>query len=278
MKDISIISAHFKDFDWIELLINQIKLNSEISNIREIIIINQDRCESSKIKLQQLHELIRVVEFPVSEKHFQIQGHDHAAVLNAAVLEASGDYICIFDSDAHPISNNWMSQCSKILEDYDAILAESPDGSGTHPCFMVFKNEHKQLSLAFDERLFEDRVDTGRLIGQQLSRAGQKVFYSEPRRCFSGLWGTTYMDAVYHHGNGSFHASGPLLTAQVTWLHHFFRERVLYDRQYEFTLVSSALYHLQSAYLKCKFGYLKPVKSRLLKMIEGITSVLFRKN
>ncbi len=265
MKDVTIITTHFKDFLWIELLVEKILSNTNISKICEIIIINQDHCESSRDRLQKLHHLIRVVEYPISEKHFQLQGHDHAAVLNAAVLESRGQFICIFDSDAHPVNPHWLDKCEGILRTHDAVLARCPITMGSHPCFMVLKKEHTQIPLAFDERLFVDGIDTGRLIGEQLSRAGQRVFYSEPTKSFSGLWGTTYLNSVYHHGNGSFYKAGQLLTVQVTWYHHFFRDRLLQDKIYELTLFRKMQYQLVAACLGLNLK-LKQIKTNCVKL------------
>jgi hypothetical protein len=266
MRDVTILTAHFKDFSWIELFIEQIRNNTDISRLREILIINQDRCEESRKGLQKLHELVRVLEYPVSEKHFLRQGHDHAAVLNAAVLEGKGRYICILDSDSHPISPDWLDHCGAILKNHDAILARCPDRPGTHPCFMVVKREHIALPLRFDKNLFEDGSDTGRLIGKQLISAGERVYLAEHVGAFSGMWGSIYLGVVYHHGSGSFHLSGPLLTAQVTWSHRFFRERVLKDRCYSLHGIRKVQWGFAERCFKLRDRYFKPFKTRCSKI------------
>jgi hypothetical protein len=245
MIDLTLITTHFYDFLWIELWVEQICKTTDKSAIREILIIDQDRLEISRKKIQRLEPRIRVLQYPKSEAHFAIMEHDHPAVLNAAVLEAQGKYICIFDSDAHPVSSNWLNKCDHLLRDYDAILAKEISGPNlSHPCFMLFKQEHRQIPLIFDDKTFTEGMDTGRLIASQLKSANQRVYLAEPTPAFSGYWGSIYIESIYHHGQGSFHGGGPRLTAQINWANKYFRKRVINNRTYTLSFFRKIQYRI----------------------------------
>jgi len=255
LKNISFITAHFYDFAWTELLVKNIRRSTPDSLIREIIIINQDRNKKSQIHLESLDPFVRVVEYPKSEQHFLWTRHDHAAVLNTAVKEAKGDYIFIFDSDAHPMSDQYVKNCEKILENYDAILAEDPTNPNfTHPCFMLIRQRHIQLNLTFDQGLFENCTDTGRLIGKQLLDSGECVFICRETPAFGGKWGSIYLDSIYHHGHGSFKGvNDELLQKQIRWENEYFREYIISHQEYNLSLRSAFSFYLKKSALKIKF-------------------------
>lgn len=236
MDDISIITTHFYDFDWTELLIKNIQQFTDSGKIKEILIINQDRCKKSADRLVELDHKIRVIEYAKSEAHFEKMGHDHAAVLNLAVKEAEGKWIIIFDSDAHPISNEWLHLCEKYTSSFDAILAQDPTCKIlSHPCFMVIKKDLVDIPLLFDDRLFSDEMDTGRLIAEQIKRTGKKVLLVPPTPAFNGYWGYIYLNSIYHHQSGSFLGGDDRLKNQISWKHKFFKYVVVQRRKYNFS-------------------------------------------
>jgi hypothetical protein len=243
---ISFITTHFYDFDWTGLLIRQLLATTPAARIHEILIIDQDREETSRERLAGLAPGVRVVQYPKSERHFEWTRHDHAAVLNAAVREAHGELICLFDSDAHPISAEWLGRCDTLLTSHHAIMAQTEEEpSYSHPCFMLLQRRHAALGLAFDEGLFENCIDTGRLIARQLRRAGERVFMAAPRRAFGGRCGSLLLDSIYHHGKGSFAGvSDPLLRSQTHWDNRFFRDRVIRDQVYYLSATQAFKYHL----------------------------------
>jgi hypothetical protein len=247
MKDITFIVTHFFDFYWTELCVRQICKTTEPSAIREILIINQDRLEASRERIKDLDSRIRVLEYPKSEAHFAVMGHDHPAVLNEAIYEAQGKYICIFDSDAHPFSSDWLSKCDRLLQNHDAVLAEEVGAIGfSHPCFMMIKKEHRNIPLVFDDKLFTEDVDTGRFVANQLRNANQRVYLAKPMAAFSGYWGSIYLDSIYHHGHGSFHGATRRLTKQITWANKYFQIKVVHFRSYDFSFYERIQYRIIS--------------------------------
>jgi hypothetical protein len=234
LNEISIITTHFYDFHWIELWIKQIRQYTNPNLIKEILVINQDRNEESRKRLQKLDDDIRVLEYPISKRHFEVTGHDHAAVLNAAILEARSEWIIIFDSDSFPTTSIWVDKCNAILQTYDAIVAQVPDiPTLSHPCFMVLNQDSAHIPLKFDELLFSDKFyDTGRLVGQQIIRSGKNVYFAPPKKAFNGYWGSIYLDSIYHHSSGSFLGGDERLTKQITWQSLYFRKAIFLKNKY----------------------------------------------
>ncbi len=246
MESVTFIVTHFYEFRWLEVWIRKVLEFTPTEVIREILIIDQDRTDLSRTRLGLLDSRVRVLQYPRSVQHIAIASHDHAAVLNRAVLEARGDYICILDSDAFPIDSEWFNTCNDLLANNDAILAQHPTQPFfSHPCFMLLKSQHVSIPLCFDEGLFtEKKIDTGRRILRQLTEAGQRVTLVPPSRGFSGEWGYVYLDSIYHHHAGSFHGGTKQLKTQLTWSHHYFRQRVLEDGIFELNFHQLLFYRL----------------------------------
>jgi hypothetical protein len=232
----SFITTHFHDHGWTERLIRQLRRTTPPEAIAEILVVDQDRTPASAERLSALDPAVRVVQYPRSPKHFEWTRHDHAAVLNHAVTETRGELICLFDSDAHPISAAWWPQVMELLDTYDAVLARERDTDFSHPCFMVFAATQGS-GLRFDQDLFtEHHRDTGRMIARQLLDRGQRVCLLPPEDAFGGRFGSVYLGCIYHHGKGVFAGvDDPLLQRQIGWEHRWYRARVLEDETYDLT-------------------------------------------
>jgi Glycosyl transferase family 2 len=230
------ITTHFHDMAWTERLIRQLRGTTPEEAIAEILVVDQDRTPASAERVSALDRSVRVLQYPPSPKHFEWTRHDHAAVLNRAVMEARGALICLFDSDAHPITPAWWPRVTALLDSYDAVLAQAPGTAFSHPCFMVFPATQGP-GLRFDEDLFtEHHRDTGRMIAQQLLTRGQRVCLLPPEAAFGGRFGSVYLGSIYHHGKGVFAGvDDPLLQRQIGWEHRWYRARVLEDETYDLT-------------------------------------------
>lgn len=232
----SFITAHFHDLGWTERLIRQLRRTTPHEAIAEILVIDQDRTEASAERLSALDPAVRVLQYPRSPKHFEWTRHDHAAVLNRAVAETSAELTCLFDSDAHPITEAWWPRVMELLDSFDAVLAREPGTDFSHPCFMVFPAAEGP-GLRFDEDLFtEHHRDTGRMVARQLQDRGQRVCLLAPETAFGGRFGSVYLGSIYHHGKGLFAGvEDPLLRRQIGWEHRWYRARVLHDETYDLT-------------------------------------------
>jgi glycosyltransferase involved in cell wall biosynthesis len=233
---VSFITTHFHDVGWTERLIRQLRATTPHEAIAEILVVDQDRTPASAERLSALDRAVRVVQYPRSSRHFEWTRHDHAAVLNHAVTDARGELICLFDSDAHPISPAWWPRVMELLRSYDAVLARERGTDFSHPCFMAFAATQGP-GLRFDQDLFtEQHRDTGRMIARQLRDRGQRVCLLAPEDAFGGRFGSVYLGCIYHHGKGVFAGvDDPLLQRQIGWEHRWYRARVLEDETYDLT-------------------------------------------
>lgn len=251
LENITIITTHFYDFSWTKTLIDRLIQNTDFSRIKEVIIINQDRSVESREKLQDIASFATIVGYPKNEEYFKKRGHDHAAVLNLAVQQATGDFICIFDSDCHPFSSSWLPDCEDLMNHYDAVVALDKNRSEkfgeqlSHPCFMMLKKRHLSIPLAFDEGFNEPKNDTGRLIGRQIERTGDKVLYIKPTIGFDGSHGEIYLDKIYHHRKGTYKGADGRLTSQIGFRDEFFRNIVIKHGRYQMNMFDELRYKIR---------------------------------
>jgi hypothetical protein len=242
VQNISFLCTHFGSFEWIDLWASQVRQTVPSGLVAEMVVINQDRTPASRDELIRRIPGVKVLEYPRDEVMFKHMGHDHATVLNQAMHDVCGEWVCIMDSDAHATSLSWLDRVENLLNSHDAVLAEDSGNLGlSHPCFMFIRGDHAKRGLRFDAGIPGPGSDTGRLIGKQLVEQGRKVYLAPGRGVFGGLWGALYLESIYHHGHGSFNSAGPRLQCQLTWRDKFYRDRVLSGRRYELSLAELLL-------------------------------------
>ena len=199
-----VLTVHFRDFAWTALLIANVERYVPDEHLGSIFVVDQDRSERSARVLRALSPRVVVLTFEPSEPHMVV-GHDHARVLERAMVHTGADALLLFDSDCHPRDARFFPVLREHIAHFDAICALAPWKDGlTHPCFMAFGPAVDRAALSFDEGLFEPPFfDTGRLIGRQLLESGLTVELLGHERPFRGRHGTLYFDGtVYHHGGG----------------------------------------------------------------------------
>lgn len=246
-KTITILTAHFGDFDWTECLLKKIRDSIDPQKYSlQLLVINQDRTRASREHLAGLgHPTI--LEYRRNEVYFSAMGHDHPWVLDCALKKVHGDVLVIFDCDAHPVKEEWVEWVIKKLEDSDAVLAEDHCRPGlSHPCFMAFTRDAYQTGLSFCKGVLEDEEDTGRQIKQQLENAGMKCSMLPPVHLFCGASGILYEQMIYHHGSGTFHASeDSALLGQVRDMSTKIKKLVLESGAYKFKFRDEAGYKVK---------------------------------
>lgn len=252
INNLTVITAHFADFDWTKMLVERINSLVPKSKLLELIIINQDRTEESTTKLKQISPDAIIKIYPRNEQLFELQGHDHASVLTKALNEAKGNFICVIDSDAHPINQNWIKSCEDILAYYDAILANVPGKmTESHPCFMLFKRKLLDLDLSFELGIHEKESDTGRRLGKYLLTNGVNVYFANAAPAFNGYYGWIYLESIYHHRSGTFWgASDARIKAQISWDNEYFKEIVIKSQRYYLTVKEYLKFKLHSYLFK----------------------------
>ena len=201
----TVVSCHYGDLFWIEHMLNQVHKHSA-GHVREAVIVDQSR--NSAEALAELPLVSQVLMFEPHAAQIAVEGHDHPSALDRAVQETefTTSHIIVMDSDAFPISDDWIERFD------DISLALTPGSKGsTHPCLMVFPTRLK-AKVNFSEGYLERATrkgapDTGRRVGAQLTATGEPVTLLEHTAAFNGYRGSFYLDgAYYHHGHGSFMA------------------------------------------------------------------------
>ncbi len=187
--------------------------------VPDLVLIDQDRSPASAARLARLPRVRQVVQSPPCPDQVARLGHDHPAALNLAMsLPVETSHLMVVDSDSFPIDGSWLARLEARLDGCDAVVAADPRRSGlSHPCLMVLPVDAR-TGLDFAEGLLEVGIDTGRLVGLQLVRAGYRIHVDHPTAGFGGRRGSLYLDGTfYHHGSGSFAAptADPIVRRQV---------------------------------------------------------------
>ena len=229
-RSYTVVTCHFGDPFWITHALTALDRHSD-GRVRQVVVVDQSRC--SEAALAKLPRVSRVLAFPVDQGEIGCVGHDHAASLNRALrsIAFSTSHVLVMDSDCFPVDPSWLDRLG------DVTLAGDPQKLGlSHPCLMAFPREFAG-AIDFAEGLREVFIDTGRLVGLQLARAGAAVAFTRPRRAFCGLRGDFYLDGtVYHHGSASFISSGDdRLRRQVSAAEEEFYRRLVARGQYGLT-------------------------------------------
>lgn len=171
-----------------------------MGQIAEIFVIDQNR-EKPPVNIDSRITL-RVKRFPSDPVQLELLGHDHPASLQQAIhsIRFSGERIIIMDSDCLPVNDQWSSKLSEVTM---PLLAADPAKWGlTHPCYMILEVSSLRY-VNFSEGVSTVGIDTGRLVGHQLSSAGIQLKLDHGR---PAPWGRGYFyhgGAVYHHGSAS---------------------------------------------------------------------------
>ena len=200
-RSYTVVTCHFGDPFWIRHSLSQLDRCSD-GRVTDVVVVDQNR--AGEPWLAGLPRVSRVLSFPVDQREVDLLGHDHPAALNRTLrsVEFSTSHVLVMDSDCFPIDPSWLDRLGNVT------VAGDPQKLGlTHPCLMAFPVECAGR-IDFAEGLHEVFIDTGRLVGLQLARAGAEVAFTAPRRAFRGLRGDFYLDGtVYHHGSASFISS-----------------------------------------------------------------------
>lgn len=217
----ALLATHFGNAFWIELLLSRARRAFPEVSDDDIYVIDQDRTRDSAQRLQDLLGPVHILRYPPSQPHFEVTGHDHAHVLTRAARDVDAETLVVFDSDAHPLTDDVGERIAARLEQADAVLAaDGPVGTWSHPCFMVFGPRIDRNRLVFDTEQLEHGMDTGRKVFDDLVELGYRPELLRPEPAFGGLWGSLYLGGrVYHHGSGSFdsHDDPRFLRQVATW-------------------------------------------------------------
>lgn len=146
----------------------------------------------------------------------------HAVALDLAVLTCTTDVAVILDSDAVPLTEDWIDTVVDPLRDDGLVLFGTRSRRAfVHPMFMavdVAEFTRRRLTFAVHQApgatdatkvWGSTAFDTGEWLTRMVDRSEIGFLETTPNRV-EGLAGMTVGDAVYHHGGVTRAAEGGL--------------------------------------------------------------------
>ena len=204
----TVVACHFGDPFWITEMARRIVAFSTADRVPEILVVDQDRPARHRAALAALPRVRRVVSYPVETGQVERLGHDHPASLNRACREPlDTSHVRVMDSDTL-VGDGWLAELDRALARHECVLAGDRRAGISHPCFMAMHVEALG-AVDFADAVTTLGVDTGRLVGYQLDRAGRSVQVMLPDGVgFSGRRGDLYLGStVLHVKSASFSSS-----------------------------------------------------------------------
>ncbi|MGH2980207.1 MAG: hypothetical protein ACRDLQ_11325 [Solirubrobacterales bacterium] len=191
-------------FPWISLCLQQLARHTSAGEYR-VLVYDQSRLPEHEQILRE-HD-VEVFSDP-DGRHMP-----HAAALDLLVDRVEGaEFIVTLDTDAFPVSDDWLGQLTGSLHDGAALAGIYRDEMmpGIRPFIHVSGLcIRRETLLGLDVSFARDKgQDTGQNITDALTGMGKRLnpLFRSNKRNFHFLIGGLYGDLVYHHGAGSRHA------------------------------------------------------------------------
>jgi len=216
-KSFTVITTHYGDQFWVDLLVKQIHNEGQIKEILIAQNYSSSEIKSGWTSPYSTHEDYPKVKVLTKENEYpEHASKQHTDLLNWTTQNHLflGEFVVFFDSDCFPVDVNWLTKVDELLNDYEAILSMNPTSRfSVHVCFLVIKSEIlKEVNFNFerhttvrDGNKFELRKETGSDLAFILSRKKHKIYLLEPEYIFGRLGTTTYLGGkIVHIGGQSF--------------------------------------------------------------------------
>jgi glycosyltransferase involved in cell wall biosynthesis len=214
-RPVSIVTVTYDTFFFVRLLVE--KVREFIGNrAYEIIVVDRGSTDGTLEWCAQQAD-IRVVHVPQTGPR-----HEHGKAAEKGVRAAKHEIIVFMDSDAHPVSPDWLQLTADKLGD-DCRLAGpkviashpgNPFGWYIHPHFMVFHKEDLGGDVVL-RKVRREKTDTGEEATLRLLRKGRQIEALPLESCsalYPGHPLTAYSRFSFEHphfptiGAGVFHA------------------------------------------------------------------------
>ena len=162
---------------WVQLLVQQVRRLVGARDY-EIIVVDRLSGDGTRAWLRRQPD-VRVLIRP----HFPWErGHKHGEAAEAAVRRARHERIVLLDSDAHPLSADWLTESVDRLDAQTRLAGAvfrdrhrgNPHGWYVHPHFMAFLKADLGRLIVLRKRFGED-TDTGEEATMRVLAAGYGV-------------------------------------------------------------------------------------------------------
>lgn len=175
LPPVSVITVTFDTLFFIRLLVEKVRMHIG-TRPYEIIVVDRGSTDGTCEWLAQQPD-VRILSLPQHTRR-----HDHGEAAEEAVRIARYDIITLLDSDAHPVSDQWLTLTADKLNEHTRLAGPVFEGRHkgnsygwyVHPHFMTFWK--KDLgSLVVLRKMRGDSTDTGEEATIRMLDAKQNV-------------------------------------------------------------------------------------------------------
>jgi len=201
LQPVSIVTVSYDTLFFVRLLVEKVR---EFIGARdyELVVVDRGSRDGTREWLGQQND-VRLLSLPAQ------RDHTHGEAAEAGIATAKHDRVVLLDSDAHPVSDNWLTLTADKLDEHHRLSgavfhrphAENPYGWYIHPHFMAF--HRADLGIEIILRKIRPEFDTGEAATVQLLKAGRGVLGYPMEFCNSFNVGHPHFPTV---SAGVFHA------------------------------------------------------------------------
>jgi hypothetical protein len=176
IQPVSIVTVTREGYFFSRLLVERIR--SLISDRPyEIIVVDRGSKDETRPWMSQQHD-VRLIKFA----QWRTRGHGHAQAAEKGIKDARHPNIVLMDSDAHPVSDDWLEMSVDSLDETVRLSGAkfvgkhvgNPHGWYVHPHFMCFKKSDFGGLIEL-RKLLGDDTDTGEESTIRVLEAGYEI-------------------------------------------------------------------------------------------------------
>jgi glycosyltransferase involved in cell wall biosynthesis len=199
--------AYYRTPRHLKIQLARIRKHSDPAILRRVIVV--DNHSGDGVAKVHENDVVQVHEFP--------QNFGHGAALDWAAWYTETEFFIALDSDAWPVSNQWLARLLNPLREGAAIAGIRHERDFIHPsCLAIRTGTLRRLRLSFSEKypafpMRHDDPDNGRLywdtgerISWVLKQRGEpieRIFADRPDQ--ATYVGSVYGGVVYHQWYGT---------------------------------------------------------------------------
>ena len=174
MKPVSIVTVTYNGLFFTRLLVE--KVRELAGRPYEIIVVDRGSKDGTREWLRKQPDVTLLGHRQWTRRH------NHGEAAEAGVRAARHEAIVLLDSDAHPVSADWLEQSVDKLDDHHRLAgavfrdrhAGNPHGWYIHPHFMVFLKEDLERTIILRKMRGHD-TDTGEEATIRVLEAGKGI-------------------------------------------------------------------------------------------------------
>ena len=210
---VSIVTVNFDSYFFIRLLVEKLR-QFIVGRDYEIIVVDRGSRDGSKDWLRRQNDVHLLTRRPWLSRR-----HRHGEAAEAGVRAAKHERIVLLDSDAHPVSADWLEASADRLDTRNRLAgavfrsphAGNPHGWYIHPHFMAFFRADLG-GLIVLRKLQGNATDTGEEATLRVLAAGHLVVGHEIEFCprfgvghprvptvAGGVFHAWYVTRLLHH-------------------------------------------------------------------------------